>query len=1569
MSDHLSPEKTDSDRERIDLVCDRFEAAWQSGQPPRIEDYLVMGTPAEGSPFARQLLIELVAIDLQYRWLPPACGSVDAATPVYHRTSDEDTHPATAPLARLHHLEDYVGRYPLLGPLSEIPFHLIAREYRLRRQSGEQPDHGEYLARFGRHRAGLTELLSRIDQEFAEDAGEDSVQAEPTATHPDRIDRYQVESVLGQGGFGTVYKAYDPELQRQVAIKVPRQHLVASSEDWETFVAEARILARLDHPGIVPVFDFGRNEQSLCYVVSKLIEGTDLKRLLRENRPSFVESVVLTASVAEALHHAHKSRLVHRDVKPANLLIDSEGRPYVADFGLALNEIEFAKGKRFAGTPAYMSPEQARGEGHLVDGRSDIFSLGAVFYELLTGERPFRGTSTHGLLDQIKRVEPCPPRQINDQIPRELERICLKALSKRVSDRYTTALDLTTDLRRWVLEAEERTSAEERATTSAVAVVTPPTPAAGPPRIVPKGLRSFDRNDADFFLQLLPGPFDRDGLPTTIRFWKTSIEETDPDNTFRVGVIYGPSGCGKSSLLKAGLLPRLSEHVIHFYVEARPDGTETQLLNRLERAFPDLPPQGGLIDWLSQLRRGRGIAWDTKVLVVLDQFEQWLHDRHDYGETELAHALRHCDGRHVQCILMVRDDFWMALSRFMRELDVAVSEGDNSAPVDLFDMPHARRVLQAFGKAYGRLPETAEELSREQSRFLDDAVEAVAEDRRVIAVRISLLAEMLKGRAWAPSTLRELGGEEGIRQKYLEDTFSGPHAPPQHKLHEKAIRRVLSCLLPDEQHVLKGAMRSREELLGASEYSGRERDFDEVLQILDGLHLITPADPEGAAHGESESSDQATTEEKHYQLTHDYLVPSLREWLHRKRRESRRGRAELLLEARAQEWSRSPQNRFLPSICECVRIAMHTSRARRTKPQRQMLRKSLRMHTRRLVLGALGTTLVAAVTLATWNSYFRAPDQWKLLERFDNDEATVDERLEAFDGLDLSDTLVFLGVRKAIKETTDADIVQHALERLSQLAKQRPGSEEAGVSEFRQDLVLLLRDLLDPATAGLPDAEADGVRAEAFKAYARLKGVREVMKDVQLYAGSSAGKLADAMRDYLHGTELAELSDGDLHQTLRSLNAVMKDPFSNEQLVHACVVSLDRMPADQLVTHLIEAYKEGDVKTMGEDAVRPYVAASLKRGGLEGLERVVEIGASVEDRLVRLIPEDIESVYYSRELDFLVQALVVIQPCSRRTYARAFAAVDRLLRNWRDLGSANEEILDTAVRACVHLRPPDAAVPLDPIRQLSHHPEWPIREEAVTALGDLHDVQSARLLHTYASDSDAAGCLEVQLRAIDSLTKLGGFVREGDVSGTELEEIVETLISALCNPSSEMVNRSLKGLEQLGRSDDVPAILPLLVEQDIDVFLHANAAVLGILIRQPENASDVVRAYLRWHAGIEGHPLFPFGQTEWAVTGFYNVIADSSTNAAAAESAAKRVVEALADGCANGESQSIRGHARSLMDKFLHPRDPTNVPVIDPEAEPQARLRQIDAWRRWWRQARLEFSLDKAGLTQRQTER
>ena len=479
------------------------------------------------------------------------------------------------------------------------------------------------------------------------------------------------------------------------------------------------------------------------------------------------------------------------------------------------------------------------------------------------------------------------------------------------------------------------------------------TRAESPLKIVPKGLRSFDAEDKDFFLELLPGPRRGDGLPESVHFWKLRIEEMDPDKTFRVGYIFGPSGCGKSSLVKAGLLPRLSKPIISIYIEATGEETEARLLKGLRKHNPDLPAdldlRTALVAAREKIREG-----SNKILLVIDQFEQWYHAKGAEPGTELAKALSECDGGRVQAIILVRDDYSMALHRFMAVIGVRQNQDQNFAVVDLFDLQHARKVLIAFGRGYGMLPDDPKEMTGAQNEFLDRTIKGLSQEGRVVSVRLALFAEMLKGKPWTPETLKQVGGAEGVGVTFLEETFSARTAPPSYRIHQKAAQAVLRALLPETGSNIKGNMRSYDELLVVSGYGSRPNEFDELLRILNSeLRLISPIEPEG-----SESDGQTKTQvgEKFFLLTHDYLVPSIREWLTRKQKETRRGRAELRLAERSALWNAKPENRFLASFWEWVTIGLLTRKKDWTEPQRKMMRRAGRVHG----LRTLATVLVLA---------------------------------------------------------------------------------------------------------------------------------------------------------------------------------------------------------------------------------------------------------------------------------------------------------------------------------------------------------------------------------------------------------------------------------------------------------------------------------------------------------------------------------------------------------------------------------------------------------------------------------
>jgi tRNA A-37 threonylcarbamoyl transferase component Bud32 len=477
-------------------LLERFEEAWRAWAPADLEQFLAAGGMAEGRG---GVLPELVKIDLEYRWRMYGGSAASRTSPSHEKAcSSSNGFPAT-PL-----LEDYAARYPQLDVSPE----LIAEEFRVRYRWGDAPSPDEYLRRFPRFAPELPGRLQQVERELRSESTHsdamgtrrdggaavvgsslqsgghgdiaplgddmatlcDPTQAsrdiargfpepapeQPKKPLPKRIGRYEIVSQLGEGAFGVVYLATDPQLKRRVAIKTPHERHLRNRRSRKQFVEEAQLAAQLNHPVLISIYDI-HAEGDEFFLVMEYIDGKSLSEMLREDWTAHRDAryaAEMLADVAEAVHAAHKRGLVHRDLKPANILIDRAGRPHVTDFGLALHE-EAQRGRAWeiSGTPAYMAPEQVRGESHRLDGRCDVWSLGAILYEMLTGRRAFSGRKVHDVFDEIVHREPKPPQADRRFHPIELERICLRCLAKEVSGRYTTARDLCDELRRF-LESE-----------------------------------------------------------------------------------------------------------------------------------------------------------------------------------------------------------------------------------------------------------------------------------------------------------------------------------------------------------------------------------------------------------------------------------------------------------------------------------------------------------------------------------------------------------------------------------------------------------------------------------------------------------------------------------------------------------------------------------------------------------------------------------------------------------------------------------------------------------------------------------------------------------------------------------------------------------------------------------------------------------------------------------------------------------------------------------------------------------------------------------------------------------
>ncbi|MBL8856325.1 MAG: serine/threonine-protein kinase, partial [Planctomycetaceae bacterium] len=507
-------------------------------------------------------------------------------------------------------IESFAQQVPRFGR-AEATAILILLDVKLRLAAGEKPQPQTYLDRFPEHEQIIGTAFSTADTPVSDMMSVGETSGSEQSDYPRKLGRYEVVSELGSGGFGVVCLARDVTLERMVALKFGLRSKFRTEAHVSAFIREARTIAQLQHPAIVTIYDVLQVDQWLC-IVQQFVDDGDLRQHLKAGQLTFARTVEICRQLAAGLAFSHSRGFVHCDIKPANILMDKAGNPYIADFGLAIHEVNRVENGARAGTPRYMPPEVVMGETHRIDGRADIWSLGVMMYEMLTGVSPFRGATQGELFDQILYSEPRQPRALVPSLPRELERICLKCLSKSVLERYRTAQELLDDLEHWISMPD---AADVTPLINSTRVLTddpeslrsdrdPIFGGSDPVRVVPRGLQSYTAHDSEFFLHLVPGPRDRDGFPESIRFWRNWVRDNDPVHN-SVGLLYGPSGSGKSSFVKAGLLPNLPNDVVTVYVEATHGETEDRLLRGLRKALPSIPRDLPLQRILEQVRDGK----------------------------------------------------------------------------------------------------------------------------------------------------------------------------------------------------------------------------------------------------------------------------------------------------------------------------------------------------------------------------------------------------------------------------------------------------------------------------------------------------------------------------------------------------------------------------------------------------------------------------------------------------------------------------------------------------------------------------------------------------------------------------------------------------------------------------------------------------------------------------------------------------------------------------------------------------------------------------------------------------
>lgn len=546
--------------------------------------------------------------------------------------------------------------------------------------------------------------------------------ATPAPRSTRSIGRYDLEGTVGRGSFGVVHLGVHPVLKNRVAIKV--SHVAFESDrQKQFFLAEAETAARLDHGNVVRVLDAGEMLDNRCFIVFEYVKGRNLRNFMAGQRLHLRQALAIFRGIMAGVQHAHQRGVVHRDLKPSNIMLDQDMRPRITDFGLALLMQGSGRWVGTGGTRGYMAPEQVNGELKRIDARTDIFALGILLAEMISGKILKVGVDSPFSLGDFRSTLK------TEGVPEELIRISCKCCMPRPKDRYQNIDELA--------EAIDQLPLQEDASTTRLPLQS-------------VGLRPFHGDEQHLYREWLDVGRLGAQLKSAIKLLKSRIERFGFEPSFSLGLISGPAGGGKTSFLQAGLLPELSSEIHIKWFDCRSDSTaeiEEYLMH-------------------SQVG-GRGIDGSEKTLIVLDHFAT---SRFDSFEV-LSRALGRLDGTTHQCLLVSDHADLPGTLALFDELEIALDPQDNYLCMPVLESQYAEQVLRHIGTNRRSLPEN-EEIA---SRVVRQIVDKIQKDDLLQMPVLALFLERFSFQQWDEAFLKQLDGVvmwqfEFARDQWFKDS-------------------------------------------------------------------------------------------------------------------------------------------------------------------------------------------------------------------------------------------------------------------------------------------------------------------------------------------------------------------------------------------------------------------------------------------------------------------------------------------------------------------------------------------------------------------------------------------------------------------------------------------------------------------------------------------------------------------------------------------------------------------------------------------------------------------------------